>query len=223
MISHSRLYILLAAGLVLTVPGWAQEGSPLPGSNTAPSTNTANDSAPVPGNEQPSQGTVDTSISVQSVSKLQTDTTSSSNSFLGPVSLTAVQADVQDLKNGGATEESLNKYLVWLDTLIKAHNKLAAAFAKQNTTSAACNTERNLSKQLYQVKDQVLYLKAQVLLKENRCPEAINILVDIIAVEPQSALGQQAYQRLVEAGFSPKSPTNTPSQLSHHSSKTNSY
>lgn len=136
-----------------------------------------------------------------------------------PISLEDLQAIPQRMKTGDIplTEENLNKYLVWLDTLIKAHNKLASAFARQEDTKPAYDNERALSSNLYRIKDQVLYHKAQILVKEKRATEAINILVDIAAVEPKSELGQQAYNKLKQMGFSPEIPTASAQSSDGHS------
>jgi hypothetical protein len=218
-LSHGCLRIALAAGLALacSLYSLAQEESPLPGNPTgtatdnfqpAPSAGTTTNTAPIPGDSAPSS--INISTGMPPMVKPQSSTLSLESSE-APVSLKLLQASVEDLKTSGASEESLNKYLIWLDTLIKAHNKLASAFAKQADTLAACNNEHQLSKQLYELKDQVLYLKAQLLMKENKLPEALSILVDITAVEPQSALGQQSYKELVDAGFSPVLPATVPS------------
>jgi hypothetical protein len=184
--------LLLVLALTFA-PCYAQEQSPLPGNSenipSEPVQSPAIESAPIPGISSIPQSNTSTSLIPVST----------------PFSLTALQALVADLKTGQSpiTEDTLDKHLTWIDTLIKAHNKLAATFSKQESTQTAYTNERNLSKQLFEIKDQILYLKAITLMKENRWPEAINILVDIIAVEPQSPLGQQAYKRLIEAGFSP--------------------
>jgi hypothetical protein len=208
--SYFRPYLFLATGLTffVSLSGLAQDESPLPGNSTdivnvnSNPASTASAMAPIPGNNQ-STHALNISPNGQTLSKPHSDS-HSSETFTGPVSLSDLQTSVEDLKNSSATEESLNKYIAGLDVLIKAHNKLAATFSRQENTVAAGNGERNLSKQLCLLKDKVLYLKAQILIKENRLCEAVSILADITSFEPSSALGQQCYKHLIEMDFSVK-------------------
>jgi len=92
--------------------------------------------------------------------------------------------------------------LIWLDGLLRAHNKLASAFGKQPELKAALENECTIIKQLRSIKNEILYLKAQDLIKDKKLKRAIPLLVDIVCSEPNSALGQKAYQHLKQSGFS---------------------
>ncbi len=201
---------LLASSFLL---GFGQEESPLPGVRPgqvdagAPAQRqvvdylspAASNSAPVPGQAI---------LNNQAVLPEAINENMDQEKEKLPISIEGIKAAVEDMKGKAArnepVEESVNKYLNWLDGLIRAHNKLAGSFAKQDRLQVACETERDLSRRLYQIKDQVLYLKAQALIKSDRWAQAMPILVDIAAVEPQSPLGQAAYLRLKQAGFSPE-------------------
>jgi hypothetical protein len=124
-----------------------------------------------------------------------------------PISLNGLRAFVEVMKKTNSKEEqwqeNLNKSLLWLDSLIKAHNKLVAAFARQDKLKVTFENERNISKQLNQIKNELLYLQAKVLIEEKNWTKAMVILVDITASDPQSVVAQNAYRRLKQIGFSP--------------------
>ena len=213
MILVKRVTLLLI-GLFLycSLLSFAQEESPLPGVSASQSDigaqqsrqvtdypgSVSSNSAPLPGQAE---------LNNQVVSKESGKGKDNKEKDDLPVSIDGLKALVEDMKSKSSDNEQgdelVNKYLVWVDGLIKAHNKLAGAFAKQADFQAAGETERDMSRRLYQIKDQFLFLKAKALIKNNQWAEALPILVDITVVEPKSSVGQAAYLCLKQAGFSP--------------------
>jgi hypothetical protein len=51
-----------------------------------------------------------------------------------------------------------------------------------------------------------MLLKADLLIKQNRAPEALAPLVDIVIADARGATGLAAYKRLQELGFSQELP-----------------
>ncbi len=107
-----------------------------------------------------------------------------------------------EAKDSDLNEEKLSALLLWIDGLAKAHNKLAYAFCKQLSLKADYENECALLRDLRQLKDEFLYLKAQTFIKAKKLKLAIPVLVEITCTEPNSALGQKAYQHLKHSGFS---------------------
>jgi len=126
-----------------------------------------------------------------------------------PVSVKGLIALIEKYKEQASYanlgEGSLNPLLDWINGLIKSHNKLAAAFYPQSNLKTNFENESCIARELHKIKDEVLYLKAQMLIKEKKLKEAIPMLIEIICSEPNSALGQTAYQHLKHCGFSPQS------------------
>jgi hypothetical protein len=92
--------------------------------------------------------------------------------------------------------------LVWIDGLMRAHNRLANSFSKVSELKPSYDNECSLIRQLRSIKNEILYIKAQGLIKNKKLKQAIPILVDITCSEPNSSLGLKAYQHLTQSGFS---------------------
>ncbi|PWT95787.1 MAG: hypothetical protein C5B53_10895 [Candidatus Melainabacteria bacterium] len=97
----------------------------------------------------------------------------------------------------------VNNLCEWLGDLTDAHNKMANAFSRQDSTKAMAQAERSAAQRFYQLKNETVLLKAELLIKLNRTPEALAPLVDIVIADPKGAVGQAAYRHLKELGFSP--------------------
>ncbi len=147
-----------------------------------------------------------------------------------PVSVSGLKGLVtkykDEAKEGALSESDLDALINWLDGLIKSHNKLMLAFGKTDLKNNF-DSEYSLVRELHQIKNQILYLKAQKLIKEKSLKQAIPILIEITCSEPSSALGQLAYQHLKSSGFSPpqsnaEQAKNTQSNVSSVSNRTNS-
>lgn len=173
LLLSSLILISLLTTMVFCIASFAQEEStsaPLPGSINNVSIPQNN---PVQNNSGASsvQGS-----STQAISATVTDV--SLEDF--PVSIsglkTLIEKYKEESKSTALEKANLNPLLIWLDGLIKSHNKLAAAFAKQVNLKTNFDSECSLVRELRFIKDEVLYLKAQALIKEKaqRCHSNFN-------------------------------------------------
>lgn len=89
----------------------------------------------------------------------------------------------------------------WLTDLAEAHYKLANSFSKNDSTKAQAEAERRAGQKFSHLKNEAQLLKAELLIRQQRYPEALAPLVEIVVAEPRTATGQAAYKRLKEIGF----------------------
>lgn len=189
---YRRLLILLAVALgssfTFSNMAFGQSGAPMPGSVSMPESSSV--VAPVPGSSE--------SASVRKLSAYKQL----------PLGIADAQARIAELNtlvrssNNPATQESVYQMCEWLADMAEAHQRLSNSFAKSEPTKAQSEAERQAALKFSQLRNQTLLLKAQLLIKQSRYPEALNPLVDIVVAEPRSATGQQAYKLLKEIGFS---------------------
>lgn len=126
-----------------------------------------------------------------------------------PLNVLDAQARIESLKQSIATQrptkdlqESVYQLCEWLTDMANAHSKLSGVFAKHESSRAQADLERRQATKFSQLKNQAQLLKAELLIRQNRYPEALAPLVDIVSNEPRSVTGQQAYKRLQQIGFS---------------------
>lgn len=123
-----------------------------------------------------------------------------------PISISGLHAIIDKYKaeivQTSFNPESLDPLLNWLDSLIKAHNRLAMVFSKQVASRASYQCENTLVHKLRGIRNEVLYLKAQSLTDKKNVNQAMPLLVDIVCSEPNSQLGIKAYSLLRKSGFS---------------------
>jgi len=129
-----------------------------------------------------------------------------------PLSVSDAQSRLDELKSllpdsrPQDLQESIYQLCEWLTDIADAHNRLASSFAKGEATRREAETERQSCHRFSQLKNQAQLLKAELLIKQHRFPEALGPLVDIVVAEPRSATGQAAYKRLKEIGFAEEAP-----------------
>ncbi|MBS2005850.1 MAG: hypothetical protein JST01_02340 [Cyanobacteria bacterium SZAS TMP-1] len=99
-------------------------------------------------------------------------------------------------------QDSVQELCEWLNDAADAHYRMHLAFAKSDLTKSQANSEKQLNLRFGQLKREAQLLRADLLIKQLRAPEALAPLVDIVVADPRSSTGQQAYKRLVELGFS---------------------
>lgn len=99
-------------------------------------------------------------------------------------------------------QDSVFTLCEWLQEMADAHWKMSVSFGKNDSTKLQSQQERQTAVKVSQLKHQAMLLKADVLIKQKRFPEALSPLVDIVVAEPRTTTGQSAYQRLQELGFS---------------------
>jgi hypothetical protein len=125
-----------------------------------------------------------------------------------PISVESARLRLEELKNLIALNEpqvvqdKVYAFCAWLADLGDAHNRLASVFSKQETLKAQALTEKATAQKFAHLKDEATLLKAELLIKQNRMPEAIGPLVEIATNEPKGSAGQAAYRRLKQIGFS---------------------
>ncbi len=98
-------------------------------------------------------------------------------------------------------QESVFQLCEWLSDMADAHWKLSLALAKNDSMKAAAAQERQSAVKFSSLKHEAGLLKAELFIKQNRLPEALSPLVDIVVAEPKSLIGQAAYEKLKEIGF----------------------
>lgn len=108
------------------------------------------------------------------------------------------------LMNGSpqASQEGIFEICEWLADAADAHYRMYQAFAKSELTRGQAQAEKQLNVKFSQLKREAQLLKADLLIKQQRAPEALQPLVDIVIADPRSNTGQAAYKRLVDLGFS---------------------
>ena len=89
----------------------------------------------------------------------------------------------------------------WLDDMVAAHNKLATSFAKHESTKMQLEAECRAVEKFSHLKNEATLLKADLLIQQQRYPEALAPLIEIVSSEPRTATGQAAYRRLKDIGF----------------------
>jgi hypothetical protein len=129
-----------------------------------------------------------------------------------PISLDDAKGRIDELKTlmqvnrPQDLQGRVNNLCEWLGDLTEAHNKMANAFSRQDSTKALAQAEKTAAQHFCQLKNQAVLLKAELLIKLNRTPEALAPLVDIVIADPKGSVGQAAYRHLKELGFSPDTP-----------------
>jgi hypothetical protein len=191
---YVRLAVLMA--VTLQSSALAQQGSPIPGRS----------SAPIPGSGvqmTTAAGTLPTGSS-----GAPTASPGKSPYRQLPLSPQDAKTRIDELRaqlvNGRPqdVQDRIYEMCEWLTDAADAHYKMYLAFAKSDLTKGQAQAEKSLNQRFGQLKREAQLLKADLLIKCNRSPEALSPLVEIVIADPRSAVGQSAYKRLVDMGFS---------------------
>lgn len=205
--SRSVLFGLLSMGLMLQ-PAWAQ-GSPIPGQGAvyhAPGYG----SAPVPGaaSAAPNAGYAQPApYANPGAAAAPAQKLKGTYSKL-PLNIEDAKARIAELRNALAVsraqdvQESIFQLAEWLSDMADAHWKLSLALAKNDGLKGASAQEKASALRFSSLKHEANLLKAELFIKQNRLPEALGPLVDIVVAEPKSLIGQAAYEKLKAIGFS---------------------
>ncbi len=105
-------------------------------------------------------------------------------------------------------QDAVTDYLDWLSDMADAHWKIYQAFLKVDSLKLQADVEKQATLKLGQLKRQAMLLKAEFLIRQNRQPEALQPLVDIVVAEPRTATGEAAYALLKQIGFTEEAPLN---------------
>ncbi len=192
-----------------TAPLQAQ-GSPPPGG-----------SAPLPGRasqgqyEEPQHAYTGSSSASSSSAAAPALSTPPGRGRYRQLPLTAVDAKqkLDELRNLLAAsrpqdvQDGVYEMVEWLQDAADAHYRMANAFAKTDSTKREAASERQMTSRFSQLKREALLLKADLLIKQRRAPEALAPLVDIVIADPKGPTGSAAYRRLQELGFSQELPS----------------
>ncbi len=201
--------VVSTASLFMSLGVANAQGSPLPGGSPMPGNGAYSapapglfDTAPIPGGNH--QGAPANSAPRQAPSNAKID------SIYNQLPLSAEEARIrlEDLSNRLAVsrpdevKDSIYALSEWLQDVADAHWKMFKAFEKADATKAQALKEKEIGLKFSQLKNRAKLLKADLYIKQNRYPEALGPLVDIVTAEPTTATGQAAYKRLVDMGFS---------------------
>ncbi len=125
-----------------------------------------------------------------------------------PLSAEDARIRLEDLSNRLSTsrpddvKNAIYALSEWLQDVADAHWKMFKAFEKSDATKVQAAKEKEIGLKFSALKNRAKLLKADLMIKQNRNPEALGPLVEIVTAEPTSETGQQAYKRLVDMGFS---------------------
>lgn len=220
LMKRTLMSSLLLSFSVLTIAGsavFAQGGPPLPGNNyTAPS------GAPVPNavpQAAPTQAPTAAAAPLPGPPPQQVLSGNAGNYGYRRLPLTYQNAAIrlEELRNIMISakpkdfQDAITDYLDWLADMADGHWKIYQAFAKVESMKAQADLEKQSTLKLGSLKRQAMLLKAEFLIRNNRQPEALQPLIDIVAAEPRTATGEAAYSLLKQIGFSEELPLNTPS------------
>jgi len=131
-----------------------------------------------------------------------------------PISLDEAKVRIEELRNLVAVsrpqdvQDRVNAFCEWMVDMTEAHNRLSNSFSKQDSLKAQAQAEKASAQKFAHLKNEATLLKAEILIKQNRIPEAVGPLVDIVVNEPKGSAGVAAYNRLKEIGFSDSVPDN---------------
>ncbi|HEY9869208.1 MAG TPA: hypothetical protein V6D08_08580 [Candidatus Obscuribacterales bacterium] len=124
-----------------------------------------------------------------------------------PLSANDAQSRLDELRSllPGARPKDLQEPVYqmceWLTDMAEAHYKLANSFSKHDSTRAQAELERRTGQKFSHLKNEAQLLKAELLIRQQRYPEALGPLVEVVVAEPRTATGQAAYKKLKEIGF----------------------
>jgi hypothetical protein len=204
------LYTTIALTLAFTALPALSQNAPLPGVAWPPATDqparTATIAAPAPA-VMPGSSPLPGSTAVYAKSG-----TADSTYHMLPLSPPDAKLRIEELKNlvliskPQEVQDRIYNMCEWLADMTEAHNKLANVFGKQDSLKAAAQSERAMAQKFAHLKNEAQLLKAELLIKENRAPEALGPLVEIVSNEPKGSAGVAAYKRLKELGFSEDVP-----------------
>lgn len=181
--------------------------SPVPGGG---SYSGGSNSAPVPGAHMQTAGAVGGAGQTTGKSRYQQL----------PLSPADAKAQLDELKvllltgNPKDVQDKIFGMCEWLSDGADAHYRMYQAFSKSELTKTQAAAEKQLNQKFSNLKREAQLLKAELLIKQNRAPEALAPLVEIVIANPSSTTGQTAYKRLCDLGFSQEAPESGVEQIS---------
>ena len=202
-ITPSSLLLSLALALPLAIaPVSAQDGPPAPGAGApVPST------APAPGGSAPApSGSGLAPLPGPSAQQVLVGANNAGYRLL-PLSYHNAAIRLEELRNIMLTarprefQDAITDYLNWLGEMADSHWRIYLSFCKIDSMKAQADVEKQTTIKLGSLKRQSMLLKAEFLIRNNRQPEALQPLVEIVVAEPRTATGEAAYSLLKQIGF----------------------
>jgi hypothetical protein len=201
-------YIAIALSLALSALPSLAQNAPLPGVSYPPQAEQPVRMVPVGVPMPTGSATAGSSPLPGSTATYAKSGTSDSTYRMLPLSPQDAKLRIEELKNlvliskPQEVQDRIYNMCEWLVDMTEAHNKLANVFGKQDSLKSAAQSERAMAQKFAHLKNEAQLLKAELLIRQNRAPEALGPLVDIVANEPKGSAGVAAYKRLKEMGFS---------------------
>ncbi|MDZ4832196.1 MAG: hypothetical protein SGJ27_00190 [Candidatus Melainabacteria bacterium] len=202
--------LLLTSTMVSYQPKAFAQGSPIPGgTRTAPADNysaPAKPTAPLPGGSPAAYAAAPPAHAHAATPGAPGKRDSIYNSL--PLNAEEAKVRLEDLSNRLAVsrpddmKDAIYALSEWLQDCADAHWKMFKAFEKIDSTKAQAAKEKDIALKFSALKNKAKLLKADLFIKQNRYPEALGPLVEIVTTEPTTTTGQEAYKRLVDMGFS---------------------
>lgn len=209
-----NIFITLSvSSLSLSFNNAYAQGSPVPGpqnshSISAPVPNTNRiTAAPPPGTKQ-APAPKRTRVQINKIQNQLVGKNSLYNQL--PISYEDAESRLTDLNaqlktaSPATVKNSIYSLSEWLQDVANAHWKMYKAFDKSPLTKSQAKQEKEIALRFSKLKNRAKLLKADLFIKQRRVPEALQPLVEIVCQEPRSQTGKDAYQRLVQLGFSQK-------------------
>lgn len=190
---------------------WAQ--SPIPGGAPRPG-RYSNEELLSPGQDSPNQNSnLPTSFNSESSSISHSGIQTKGSRYRQlPLTASDAKQKLDELRaalgvsRAQDVQDGIYELVEWLQDAADAHYRMATAFTKADAKREAAS-ERQLTSRFGQLKREALLLKADLLIKQKRAPEALTPLVDIVIADPKGATGVAAYHRLQDLGFSQELPS----------------
>lgn len=212
----TSLYGLITPAIVsaifaatLSLPAYSQ--SPIPGGAPRPGHHNSEELA-APGQESASFSSPQSTYSSDSQTAVSHPQGKASRYHQLPLTANDAKQKLDELRaalgvsRAQDVQDGIYEMVEWLQDAADAHYRMATAFAKADAKREAAS-ERQLTSRFGQLKREALLLKADLLIKQKRAPEALTPLVDIVIADPKGATGVAAYHRLQDLGFSQELPS----------------
>ncbi|CAN5367050.1 hypothetical protein BH11CYA1_BH11CYA1_19340 [soil metagenome] len=201
---------------------WSQ--SPLPGGAPRPGRYSSEESQSSPetsNNTNPANYTTESQISSGASTSTSAGAPAKGRYHQLPLTASDAKQKLDELRLALAVsraqdvQDGIYEMVEWLQDAADAHYRMANAFTKVDAKREAAS-ERQLTSKFGQLKREALLLKADVLIKQKRAPEALTPLVDIVIADPKGTTGVAAYHRLQDLGFSQELPSDIASNSLVH-------
>lgn len=95
----------------------------------------------------------------------------------------------------------INSINQWTADSAEYHTDLFKTLKKIENADVQANIEKELAIKFAVMRDEILFLNAEIFIHENKKRNAVENLVEIVKSQPNSELGFKAYKLLKEIGF----------------------